>query len=61
MRLSPETLRPAVAELAMRDPDLATVVERFGPPPLWAQSHEGVDMDEGCAAPAFAIPCCCLP
>lgn len=37
MRLSPETLRPAVAELAMRDPDLATVVERFGPPPLWAR------------------------
>lgn len=37
MRLSPETLGLAVAELAGRDPDLATVVERFGPPPLWAR------------------------
>ncbi|HWC06720.1 MAG TPA: DNA-3-methyladenine glycosylase 2 family protein [Gemmatimonadota bacterium] len=37
MRLSPETLGLAVAELAARDPDLAAVVERFGPPPLWAR------------------------
>ncbi|MGH7543867.1 MAG: DNA-3-methyladenine glycosylase family protein [Gemmatimonadota bacterium] len=37
MRLSPEMLGPAVAELAARDPDLAAVVERFGPPPLWAR------------------------
>jgi DNA-3-methyladenine glycosylase II len=37
VRLSPETLGLAVAELAARDPDLAAVVERFGPPPLWAR------------------------
>lgn len=37
MRLSSETLGLAVAELGARDPDLAAVVERFGPPPLWAR------------------------
>ena len=37
MRLSPETLGLAVAELGDRDPDLAAVVERFGLPPLWAR------------------------
>ena len=37
MRLSTETLGPAVAELGARDPDLAAVVERFGPPPLWSR------------------------
>lgn len=37
MRLSAATLRLAVAELGARDPDLAAVVERFGPPPLWAR------------------------
>jgi DNA-3-methyladenine glycosylase II len=37
VRLSPETLGLAVAELAARDTDLAAVVERFGPPPLWAR------------------------
>jgi DNA-3-methyladenine glycosylase II len=29
------TLRLACAELAERDPDLAAIAERFGPPPLW--------------------------
>lgn len=33
--LSEATLRIAVGELAARDADLAGVVERFGPPPLW--------------------------
>jgi DNA-3-methyladenine glycosylase II len=28
-----------VAELARRDPDLALVAERHGPPPLWAREH----------------------
>ena len=28
----------AVQELAQRDPDLRAVVERFGPPPLWARA-----------------------
>lgn len=37
MRLSSETLGLAVAELGARDPDLAAVVERYGPPPLWAR------------------------
>jgi DNA-3-methyladenine glycosylase II len=30
-------LLAAVHELALRDPDLAMVVERYGPPPLWAR------------------------
>jgi len=33
--LTQETLAAAVRELAARDPDLAAIVERFGPPPLW--------------------------
>jgi DNA-3-methyladenine glycosylase II len=33
--LTEETLVAAVRELAARDPDLRTIVERFGPPPLW--------------------------
>ncbi len=33
--LSEATLRVAVGELAARDADLAGIVERFGPPPLW--------------------------
>ena len=37
MRLSPEMLGLAVAELGARDPDLAAVVGRYGPPPLWAR------------------------
>ena len=28
-------LRAAAAELAKRDPDLAAILERLGPPPLW--------------------------
>jgi DNA-3-methyladenine glycosylase II len=31
------TLRAALTELAARDPALGGVVERFGPPPLWAR------------------------
>ena len=31
------TLLAAVEELAQRDSDLAAVVTRFGPPPLWAR------------------------
>ena len=33
--LTAETLAKGVAELRERDPHLAAVVERFGPPPLW--------------------------
>jgi len=33
--LTEETLALAVGELAARDPDLAGIVERFGPPPMW--------------------------
>jgi DNA-3-methyladenine glycosylase II len=33
--LTQETLALAVRELAARDPDLAGIVERLGPPPLW--------------------------
>lgn len=35
--LSPVSLRDGVAALVARDRDLARVVERFGPPPLWAR------------------------
>jgi len=35
LRLTRDSLGLAVRELAARDPDLAAVVERFGPPPLW--------------------------
>ncbi len=35
--LTEETLAAAVAALAERDADLAAVVARFGPPPLWAR------------------------
>ena len=35
--LTNETLATAVVELAERDPDLGAVVDRFGPPPLWAR------------------------
>ena len=34
-QLTPETLAQGVAELCRRDPHLAAVVARFGPPPLW--------------------------
>jgi len=33
--LTDEGLAAAVRELSLRDPDLAAVVKRFGPPPLW--------------------------
>ncbi len=33
--LTPASLRDAVQQLAARDPELAGIVERFGPPPLW--------------------------
>ncbi len=35
--ISRETLRKAVDELCCRDGDLRRVVQRFGPPPLWAR------------------------
>ena len=35
--LTEESLLVAVAELAQRDADLAAVVARFGPPPLWGR------------------------
>ena len=35
--LDEATLRAAAAELAARDADLAGIVERHGPPPLWAR------------------------
>ncbi len=35
--ISRETLRKAVDELCWRDTDLRRVVQRFGPPPLWAR------------------------
>lgn len=37
VKLSSSSLPGAVADLAVRDPDLAAVVERCGPPPLWAR------------------------
>jgi len=36
-RLDRRRLAAAVAELARNDPDLAAVVHRHGPPPLWAR------------------------
>ncbi len=33
--LTEETLALAIRELAARDPDLRSIVERFGPPPMW--------------------------
>jgi DNA-3-methyladenine glycosylase II len=36
-RLTQRSLLRATRELAARDPDLAGVVETFGPPPLWAR------------------------
>ena len=35
--LTDETLRHAVEELGARDADLAAIVERYGPPPMWAR------------------------
>ena len=35
--LTEASLHHAVAELAQRDADLAQIVERHGPPPLWAR------------------------
>jgi DNA-3-methyladenine glycosylase II len=37
LRLNRKTLTAAVLELTHRDPDLAAVVQRHGPPPLWAR------------------------
>jgi DNA-3-methyladenine glycosylase II len=37
LRLTRDRLRHAVAELAQRDADLADIVRRHGPPPLWAR------------------------
>jgi len=36
-QLSRESLRAGVRELTASDPDLAGVVERFGPPPMWGR------------------------
>lgn len=38
LALTEATLTAASAELAQRDPDLAAIVTRLGPPPLWARS-----------------------
>ena len=46
--LTEESLALAVRELAVQDPDLGAVVERFGPPPLW-------DRPEGFATLAHII------
>lgn len=35
--LTESSLHVAVDELARRDPDLARIVDRIGPPPLWAR------------------------
>jgi len=35
--LSAISLRVAVAEIGARDADMSAVVERYGPPPLWAR------------------------
>ncbi|MDQ2922223.1 MAG: DNA-3-methyladenine glycosylase 2 family protein [Acidobacteriota bacterium] len=37
-RLSVSSLAGAAKELAGRDKELASILERFGPPPLWARS-----------------------
>src|SRR6267378_6551713 len=37
-QLTAETLADGVTELSRRDPHLAAVIERFGPPPLWARA-----------------------
>jgi DNA-3-methyladenine glycosylase II len=36
-RLTQRSLLSATRRLAARDPDLADVVDRYGPPPLWAR------------------------
>jgi DNA-3-methyladenine glycosylase II len=36
-RLDAESLLGSVRELARRDPDLASIVEALGPPPLWSR------------------------
>jgi DNA-3-methyladenine glycosylase II len=35
--LTKATLAAAVTDLTVRDPDLAAVVSRYGPPPMWAR------------------------
>src|SRR5689334_8017426 len=35
--LTPAVFAQALAELARRDPDLAEVIRRIGPPPMWAR------------------------
>ncbi|MEM9216939.1 MAG: DNA-3-methyladenine glycosylase 2 family protein [Cyanobacteria bacterium P01_F01_bin.150] len=37
-RLSPESFSQGIQELSDRDPDLAHIVEQYGPPPLWERS-----------------------
>ena len=39
-QLTHESLGKAVIQLAKRDPDLAAVVEKFGPPPMWGRRPE---------------------
>lgn len=36
-RITRQTLRRALTELSDRDPDLARIVRRYGPPPLWSR------------------------
>ncbi|MDQ3249749.1 MAG: DNA-3-methyladenine glycosylase 2 family protein, partial [Chloroflexota bacterium] len=37
LSLTPETLLEGLHILHARDPDLATILDRFGPPPIWAR------------------------
>ncbi len=62
-QLSSRSLPNAVAEVGARDRDLAAVVERFGPPPLWARQPGfatlvriilGQQVSLGSAAAAYA-------
>ena len=39
-QLTHKSLGESVIQLATRDPDLAAVVERFGPPPMWGRRPE---------------------
>jgi DNA-3-methyladenine glycosylase II len=65
-RIDESVLARAVDELARRDEDLAAVVERYGPPPLWAREpgfetlarlilEQQVSLDSGRAAHARLV------
>ena len=38
VRLTEETMADGVRRLCERDPDLARIVDRWGPPPMWARA-----------------------